>query len=1184
MALQDQLATALQNAHAAGDVEAARKLAQALKQTMGQAPAAPQEQDGALAYSVDRAQELLGKGVEVAGDLVGSDAVKQFGQDVVAQQQKDIEAGGYTPTYTGSLRDTYAQGGINEALGWVAEKSLENAASGGVAIGGTAAAVLTAPFSATAATVLGGGTLVASGLMGAGEAAMEQEDKTGEYDSKTAAGVGVIVGILDKFGAGKVIPKGDLANMTGQQIVEALIRTGNDDAALAIGKRILKSTGYEAATETAQEATIAGGATLEGATYDKEELIDRGLESAVLGGTMGGTTTTAIEGTKAVSKGVKNLANMSADELTQEELAARVDFSRRLERISESGSFDLKNVGKMGSKGAVDAVDNAHTEIVKDLNLAIEGLNQDPNSTLNTRKGDSEELAAKKALARLGIKNAKNKVKGVVTPDQIDAVVDLVGQTKEGQQIINLMREANELTSLHKSGYVGGLSQYTDLLSPFGSNAGYDRGAAATERLLRPLLTGGAAFQTGGTSLALQGGLAATGRIVDAVTGRRSRVAKFIKDYKSGQGQQVSATASARSKGIAAYRRKQEEIKRARELRERMRRVLQAEREAEAARKKQQAQEERDMNYQMYKDGTRQASGYNPNSPQDVLLKATGMDLKNIKIALAELIRTGPPNYAAAAKAAVRSLKYGGRIGERGSNMLSNLIKVVNTRVDSGSSRAKMVRPRDTGAVNRFGTNEAIQRGIEANKAAAQALIDRVQTDPEIDEFTKKVIIEKLEIFKEDNLSSDPLGRAKAELQDALNKLNNSGVVTEQKTAQVERYLGEYIKRIEQQQAAREKAKQEQPQPQPPQPQPPQPQPPQPEPLNPEPETPISNPEGDGNDISGNRPTDPEGDGETDTAGDPNTTSSPDTGSAQKKAENIIFQIGKEGTPYENGIDSLEAVKTLVEAIGVKFVLHSSHKSIAKAKGSKEKQGTQQNGFYSPSTNTIHVLGPTTGTNRGPVDIDWGIDRSILSAVATALHEAGHALDLGKIDWYDPKRYPVPFKAVTGSSKRKIEGGKFEKALVDLLLSVKGRKGNKDDLNHPIIKEIITLQRNGFLSVGTGAFKPTDSDRVRGLYYKYSPDQIKNQERTYFHQPVELIADALMLYMIDPKRFKMVAPETAAFLRKINNNDPDLKKVITLHSSPFAVVLGVLASLATAVLTSGEEQQEEDEPQTVLTM
>lgn len=842
MALQDQLATALQNAHAAGDVEAARKLAQALKQTMGQAPAAPQEQDGALAYSVDRAQELLGKGVEVAGDLVGSDTVKQFGQDVVAQQQKDIEAGGYTPTYTGSLRDTYAQGGINEALGWVAEKSLENAASGGVAIGGTAAAVLTAPFSATAATVLGGGTLVASGLMGAGEAAMEQEDKTGEYDSKTAAGVGVIVGILDKFGAGKVIPKGDLANMTGQQIVEALIRAGHDDAALAIGKRILKSTGYEAATETAQEATIAGGAALEGATYDKEELIDRGLESAVLGGTMGGTTTTAIEGTKAVSKGVKNLANMSADELTQEELAARVDFSRRLERIAESGSFDLKNVGKMGSKGAVDAVDNAHTEIVKDLMLAIEGLNQDPNSTLNTRKGDSEELAAKKALARLGIKNAKNKVKGVVTPDQINAVVDLVGQTKEGQQIINLMREANELTSLHKSGYVGGLSQYTDLLSPFGSNAGYDRGAAATERLIRPLLTGGAAFQTGGTSLALQGGLAATGRIVDAVTGRRSRVAKFIKDYKGGQGQQVSATASARAKGIAAYRRKQEEARRAREERERLKRQRQAERDAEAARRRQQAQEERDMNFQMYQDGTRQASGYTPDSPQDVLLKATGMDLKNIEIALAELIANGSPVYAKAARAAMKSLKYGGRIGPSGSNLLSNLIRVVNSRVDSGSSQAKMVRPRDTGAVNRFGTNEAIQRGIEANKAAAQALIDRVQTDPEIDEFTKSVIVKKLEIFRDDDLGMDPLGRARAELKDALDKLNDSGVVTEQKMFQVERYLGEYIKRIEQQQAAREKAKQEQPQPQPPQPQPPQPQPPQPQPPQPQPPQPQPQP------------------------------------------------------------------------------------------------------------------------------------------------------------------------------------------------------------------------------------------------------------------------------------------------------------------------------------------------------
>ena len=144
MGLQEQLATALQNAHAAGDTQAAQQLAQALKQSMAQPQAAqqqsisappmpyskepPKQTDSALGYSVDQAQRLAGKGVEAFGDLIGSDTVKQYGTGVVADQDKDIEEGGYTPTYTGSLRETYEKGGFSEAVGWIAEKSAENAA------------------------------------------------------------------------------------------------------------------------------------------------------------------------------------------------------------------------------------------------------------------------------------------------------------------------------------------------------------------------------------------------------------------------------------------------------------------------------------------------------------------------------------------------------------------------------------------------------------------------------------------------------------------------------------------------------------------------------------------------------------------------------------------------------------------------------------------------------------------------------------------------------------------------------------------------------------------------------------------------------------------------------------------------------------------------------------------------
>ena len=101
--------------------------------------AAAQGTDGAFAYGVDRAQQMAGKGIEVVGNLVGSEGLAQTGSDIVAQQEKDIAAGGYTPTYTGSLADTYKDGGISSAMGWIAEKTAENAASGGVAIAGTGA-------------------------------------------------------------------------------------------------------------------------------------------------------------------------------------------------------------------------------------------------------------------------------------------------------------------------------------------------------------------------------------------------------------------------------------------------------------------------------------------------------------------------------------------------------------------------------------------------------------------------------------------------------------------------------------------------------------------------------------------------------------------------------------------------------------------------------------------------------------------------------------------------------------------------------------------------------------------------------------------------------------------------------------------------------------------------------------
>ena len=474
--------------------------------------------------------------------------------------------------------------------------------------------------------------------MGAGESAFEQEEKTGEYDSAVASGTGVIVGILDKFGAGKVIPKPDLAKLSGEELVEKLIKAGKPNAAKAIGQRIVKSTIAEGATETAQEAVIAGSAATQGGKYTKDELIDRGLEAFVLGGTMGGGVTTTVETAKATGRGIQNVTGTAPEVLTPEEQAARTDVANRVGRIADENNMNVKNVGKRGSKGAVDAVDNAHTEIVGEIKTALEGLNQTDGTTLNPRKTDTTELAEKKQKAQTGIKNARNKVKGIVTIDQIQAVEELVGGTTEGQQLINLMRESNELTALHKSGYVGGVSQFTDLLSPLGANTGYDRGAIATERLLRPLLTGGAAFQTGGASLAIQTGAAVTGRVIDAITGRRSRVAKYIRDNR-GQGSAVNSIDSARARGLAAHRAKEEERRQARLKRLQAQRDREREDKREAAEKEAERLRREAINQQLWESGAREREGYTGGSPQDVLLRATGMDIPNLVKTLAYIIR-----------------------------------------------------------------------------------------------------------------------------------------------------------------------------------------------------------------------------------------------------------------------------------------------------------------------------------------------------------------------------------------------------------------------------------------------------------------------------------------------------------------------------------------------------------------
>jgi hypothetical protein len=269
--------------------------------------------DSAIDFSIDQAQKLFGKGIEVIGRRTGIESLYNYGREVVEQQEEDIRKGNYQPEYTMGLREAYTQGGIGKALGWLGEKTQENLATSAPALVGTLTAALTAPFSVPAAALIGGATIVGSGVMGTGEVAEEMEQKTGSYDDAVAIGAGTIIGLLDRFGAGKVIPKDELLTMTGKQLIRALGKEGKIDAAREIGKRIGKSVAFEGVTEGAQEGVSVGATALTGGEYTGLEVADKLLEGVVLGGTMGGGMTTGIETLRQGPGAVNKIQEMFSD-------------------------------------------------------------------------------------------------------------------------------------------------------------------------------------------------------------------------------------------------------------------------------------------------------------------------------------------------------------------------------------------------------------------------------------------------------------------------------------------------------------------------------------------------------------------------------------------------------------------------------------------------------------------------------------------------------------------------------------------------------------------------------------------------------------------------------------------------------------------------------------------------------
>jgi hypothetical protein len=618
----EEYKAAYEHHKAQGNLDKAQRVADLYRQHLK----SQQEPDNAFEYSVDQAQRMGGKGIEAIGRATGHQGVEDYGTGVVEQQDQDIAQGGYTPKYTKSLRDTYNEDGIGSAVGWLGEKTAENSVSGGVALAGGLGTAAVATVSTPAAAVLGLGTLAASGTMGAGEAAFEQENKVGDYDSALAVGQGVLIGILDKFGAGKVIPKSKLIKMTPKQVIDELEKKGFKKAASEVAKK----TAYEGATEVAQEGVSIAGAANRGGEYDQRELEDRGLESFALGSTNAGMAQGVVGGARLVTGKPANLSDR----------AAQATFAQRLDRLAKDGNaegkaFNLNDVDTKSENGVRALLDLAHTTIASDINVAKKDLSEQLNE--NDPSLSSSERAS---IARINtlLKQAVNKTKSVIGRSDFQKLEELVGHLPDGRRLINLVKESQEQTKVWNSGMKGGVSQFTDRANPLQAPSNYG-GNANVNSDVRLLSTGLAGSATGGASLGMQGAVFVGGRLIDKVSGRRSKVKRYIKNNRKNQGMAEVTGIGERDKAIARTKKYNDEaLKKA----------------------QQKTASERAMHYYNY---TQNAPAH-PDSPQGMYQRFTGLDKAGLENTIDEVVadRNVDPTIRLQLEELVESMKFGGRV------------------------------------------------------------------------------------------------------------------------------------------------------------------------------------------------------------------------------------------------------------------------------------------------------------------------------------------------------------------------------------------------------------------------------------------------------------------------------------------------------------------------------------------
>jgi len=260
---------------------------------------------------------------------------------------------------------------------------------------------------------------------------------------------------------------------------------------------------------------------------------------------------------------------------------------------------------------------------------------------------------------------------------------------------------------------------------------------------------------------------------------------------------------------------------------------------------------------------------------------------------------------------------------------------------------------------------------------------------------------------------------------------------------------------------------------------------------------------------------------------------------AQVKAQlpevRALFEIGKKGSKYENGIQDIGSAVEFAKAINITLKLFNSQQEMFDHLGVDVKDGVR--GLYRKRGRTAY------GLREGAQVSDQIGEVTSLDSLTTAIHELSHGLafDSGFESLFDQ------FGGISTAAKRRQIDNEIDniQKYADLYVE----KNPKQRRKVRRVMDALNAQRD---------FDDADTQARTGRYLDY----VKS--------PEERAVDPVLLYLLNPKVAKNIAPATSALVKEMMNKSTDK---FQLYTYPFATMVAVVL----AMMLNGRAEEEEEE-------